>query len=195
MRAMLGRTLSILSLSLVFASGCGKKNAEPTNSPDATASTSVSESDEHAPTEESLEEPPDAAESEGDSDATAEADDAASSRKALLKLKLKRGGKTIEHPGYMVDLGEEVTILMTKGGHTHEIDFLYEVGDSGYDVQVTYRDNGRKVLQKSKAVDKQQWVELKSGNGKTVLSVNLDPDAGRVDEVEMAGGDDPLGGV
>jgi len=192
MQAMFGRPLWILSLSLVLANGCGK-NTPPTHSPGAgaSASTSASESDEAT----AIEDSPDGAESESDSDAIADAEDAVSSREALLKLKLERKGKTLEHPGYMVQLGEEVTILMNQGSHTHEIDFVYETGESGYDVQVTYRDNGRKVLQKSTTVGKQQWVELKSGDGKTVLSVNIDPDAGRVEEVEMVGGDDPLGGV
>lgn len=184
---MVGRCPWILSLSLVLAGGCGKKNAEPTTSPDASASAS----DETTVAEES----PDGAQTEDDPGDTAAEGDADGSRRALLKLKLQRRGKTVEHPGYMVERGEEVTISITQGGRTHEIDFLYDVAEDGYDVQVIYRDNGRKVLQKNTTADKQQWLELKSGDGKTRVSVFLDPDAGRADEMELVGDDDPLGGV
>lgn len=182
---MVGRAISILSLSVLLV-GCGKKNTEPTNSPDANGSTGTAlpESDDAM-----ADEPADGVEPE---DAAAD-EDAAPSRKALLKLVLKRDGKKIEHPGQMVELGEETTILITQGSHTHEIDFAYDAVETGFDVNVTYRDNGKQVLQKSATTEGQQWIELKSG--KTVLSLFLDPEAGRVDEVEVVGGDDPLGGV
>jgi hypothetical protein len=185
MRAMIGRTSWILWLSLVLVGGCGKKNAEPTTSPDSDPSAPASD------------------EAAGGDDATGDAEaegpdapeETAVSRKALLKLKLERNGKTIEHPGHMVELGEGVIIVMSKGGHEHEIDFLYDTAESGFALKVTVRDNGREVLRKDATAEKQQWIELESGDGKTVLSLFLDPDAGRADEVEVVGGDDPLGGV
>lgn len=195
MITMLGPRLCVLSFALAVAGGCGKKNAAPSTAPDEAATDSVSESDE-APEYDDSSDGADAEDVADSADATgADTDEqeAPESHQALVKLELKRNGKTIEHPGYMVERDEPITIIMTKGGHTHEVDFFYEVADSGYDVKITYRDNGRQVLEKSTNTEKQQWFKLKSG--KTVLSVFLDPDAGRVDEVEMVGGDDPLGGM
>ena len=115
-------------------------------------------------------------------------------RKAVLKLTLKRSGKTLEHPGYVVELDEWVTIVMTQGKRTHEVDFVYAQGEGeGYDVEVVYRDNGKKVLEDKQVATLGEWLELKSG--KTSLELFIDPDAKRVDNVELGEGDNPLDGM
>ena len=184
LREVTGRITLAALLSAALA--CGGKKAGESNPPGSTAAAPTADDGDAAPVDAGSDE----AAGEGTPD---EADDAAPDdfvAEALLKLELVRGKTKIEHPGYMVVPGEAVTIVMTKGGHTHEVDFLFNPGDGGFDVEVEYRDNGRKVLSEKTTAEKQKWFVVKSGKAK--LSLHIDPDAKRPDEVELGGGDEPL---
>lgn len=116
--------------------------------------------------------------------------------KVLLKTKIKRSGKKeIRHPGQMTETGSEMIFVLKQGDHTHEIGILLEGGGAKYSADVIYKYDGKKVLEGKKTVGKKKWVSIKSGDGKTVVSVFVDPEAGRPDEVELPGGDNPLDGV
>lgn len=177
-----------LGTLLVAGSACGKQT-ETSNPPGSTAAAPADDADagDAAPADEGS----DDAVTDESADEPA-GDDAPDDfvREALLKLELVQGKTKIEHPGYMVVPGEAVTIVMTKDGHTHEVDFLFNPGEAGFDVEVEYRDNGKKLLSEKTTAEKQKWFVVKSGSAK--LSLHIDPDAKRPDEVELGEGDDPL---
>jgi len=175
-----------LAAVLVIGLGCGKETGASNPPGEAAAAADDGSAVEDAPADDVSDDAvEDAPEDEGPD---APPEDYVS--EALLKLELVRGKTKIEHPGYMVVPGEAVTIVMTKGGHTHEVDFLFNPGDAGFDVEVEYRDNGKKLISEKTTAEKQKWFVLKSGKAK--LSLHIDPDAKRPDEVELGEGDDPL---
>ena len=116
--------------------------------------------------------------------------------KVLLKTKIKRSGKKeIRHPGQMTETGTEMIFVLKQGEHTHEIGVLLEGGGKRFSADVIYRYDGRKVLQGKKDITKKKWVGIKSGDGKTIVSVFVDPDAGRPDQVDLPDGENPLDGL
>ncbi len=122
-------------------------------------------------------------------------EDEAPGQTVLLQLKLQRNGKTLKHPGHMAETGEESILVLKVGDRTHEVAVLLEKSGEAFTAEVAYTDNGKKVLEGKKKAAAKAWIAFKSNDGKTVVSIRVDPDAKRPDEVEVPDGNNPLDGV
>ena len=113
----------------------------------------------------------------------------------FVKMKIKRGGKTLKHPGIRMETGEEAVLELRQGDKKHEVMIYVEAAESGYKVETKYSTGGKQVLSGETTLAAKKWGEFKSGDGKIVVSVQVDPSAGRTDKVELPGGRDPLDGL
>lgn len=115
---------------------------------------------------------------------------------AMVKVKLKTGGKTLEHPGHKGEPGREVMLTFTQGDTVHEVSVVFEqVGDSAkkFDVRVKLYKNGAEVLSGSKTAAAAKWVKV--GKGSTAVSVLVNPGQKRSDGIKVKPTKDPIDGL
>jgi hypothetical protein len=128
--------------------------------------------------------------------AVAAEEDEVAATEVLLQMKLERGDKVLRHPGHMMETGSEVTLVLTQGERTHEVAVLLErAADKRFNAKIRYSDGGKAVLSGTTTFGAKQWTTVKSKNGKAKVSIRIDPDAKRVDGVELPDGDAPLDGL
>lgn len=113
----------------------------------------------------------------------------------FVKMKIKRGSKTMKHPGIRMETGEEAVLELRQGDKKHEVTIYVEAADSGYKVETKYTAGGKAVLSGESKLQAKKWAEFKSADGKTAVSIQVDPSAGHTDKVELPGGRDPLDGL
>ena len=114
------------------------------------------------------------------------------SETALARVKIRSGKSELAHPGHLVELDVENTLVLTDGAK-HAVTLLVSRKGKGFSVQVSYKKNGRPVLSGTTTVAKKKWGNVKKGG--TTVSVQIDPDAKRPDDIDKPEDDDPLGGL
>jgi hypothetical protein len=114
-------------------------------------------------------------------------------QRVLLKMKIKRGKKTLVHPGHMTETGSEIILVLTEGKREHEVSVYLEKDGKGFKAEVKYKDGGKMVLEQTTTLQDKKWGELSKGSAKVQLRV--DSSAKRPDEVDLPDGDDPLDGL
>lgn len=116
---------------------------------------------------------------------------------AFVMFSVEHDGQRAKHPGYLGITGEEMILTMSKGDRTFEVSiFLERTDGGGWKATIKYSVDGRQVLSESKSIKPKKWLLLTSGDGKSKLSIQVDPDRRRADEIQGGGGDnDPLGGL
>jgi hypothetical protein len=133
--------------------------------------------------------------------ASAEIDDGAEVRAqaedalGLLSVKIKRGDKTLKHPGHIMIRDEQVVLSLKQGDRVHEVTVFVEPTDAGFKFEVAYTDNGALVLSGELTAKPKQWVKIKNDNGKTWVQLQLDPEKKRKDGVDIPDGNNPLDGL
>lgn len=120
-------------------------------------------------------------------------DDEPAVQKMLLQMKIERGGKTLEHPGHMTETGSEIILVLTQGKREHEVSVYLEKAGSGYKAEVKYKDGGKTVLEEVTVLKNKTWAKV--SKGKTKISLRVDTDVKRPDQVDLPDGDDPLDGL
>ncbi len=113
----------------------------------------------------------------------------------LLSLKLKRGDKTLKHPGHIMVPDEQVVLVLKQGDTKHEITVFVEKVDGGYKFEVAATTNGALFLEGEVTGKAKQWVKVKSDSGNSWVELHIDPDKKRRDGVDMPGGNNPLDGL
>lgn len=119
--------------------------------------------------------------------------DEKATQRMLLKVRIKRGGKTIEHPGEMTETGSEMILVLEEGDRKHEVSVFVDHAKGGYKGEVKYTANGNTVLEEKTKLGNKKWTRI--SKGKVTVEVFIDTSAKRPDEVEMPGGKDPLDGL
>lgn len=129
----------------------------------------------------------------------ASADDAqavvAAEERVFVQLKIKNGAKELKHPGHKMETGEELVLVLTEGKKKHEVMVYVESADSGYKVEVVYKAGGKERVKAESAIKGKTWVEFKSDDGKSLVSLRVNPGNKRADGVDMPDGNDPLDGL
>jgi hypothetical protein len=113
----------------------------------------------------------------------------------LLSLKVKRGDKTLKHPGHIMVAGEQVVLSLKQGDHVHEVTVFVEKTEGGFKYEVVYAVNNSIVLEGQATGKAKQWVKVKSDSGNSWVELSLDPEKKRKDGVDMPGGNNPLDGL
>jgi hypothetical protein len=123
---------------------------------------------------------------------TAGADEGATAP-VLLQVELERDGRAIRHPGHMATPGETAVLTFTIADVDHDIEVLLEKAGDGFDAKIVYRVAEKSVLEGSVKAKGKRWAKIKQK--KVSIGVRVDPDAKRVDGLELPDTDDPLGGA
>ncbi len=124
------------------------------------------------------------------------ADDAETTgEQVFVQVKISTGGKTIEHPGHKMETGEELVLVLTEGKKKHEVTVYVEGADGGFKVEVAYTAGGKERLKTEKSVPGKAWTDFKSADGKSVVSLRVNPGKRRAQELEIPDGDNPLDGL
>lgn len=113
----------------------------------------------------------------------------------LLSLKVKRGDKTLKHPGHIMIKDEQVVLSLKQGDRVHEVTVFVEPTQGGFKFEVAYTDNGALVLSGETTAKPKQWVKIKSDSGKAWVELQLDPEKKRKDGVDIPDGNNPLDGL
>ncbi len=110
----------------------------------------------------------------------------------LARVKIKTGKGELKHPGYLIELEVENTLIL-KDGAKHEVTLLVTKKGKSFKVKVGYKKNGHAVLSGATTVTKKKWGNVKKGA--TTVAVLIDPDSKRPDDIDKPKDDDPLGGL
>ncbi len=132
--------------------------------------------------------------------AASDADDAmpvaAEAEKVFVQLKIKNGSKELKHPGHKMETGEELVLVLTEGKKKHEVMVYVESADGGgYKVEVVYKAAGKERVKAESSVKGKTWVEFKSDDGKSLVSLRVNPGNKRAEGLDMPDGDNPLDGL
>lgn len=111
----------------------------------------------------------------------------------LLKLKIDRQGKTLEHPGHMTETGSEITLVLTQGKRKHEVTVYLEKAGKGFKAEVKYKDGDKLVLEDVTTLENKKWGSV--AKGKTKVSLQVDTTVKRPGNIDMPDGDSPLDGL
>jgi hypothetical protein len=113
----------------------------------------------------------------------------------MLNLKLKRGEKTLKHPGTIIKRDEEAVLTFKDGKRVHEVTVFVVSTDEGFKFEVAYTDNGALVLSGETNAKAKQWVKLKSDSGNSWIELQLDPQKKKRDGIDIPDGNNPLDGI
>lgn len=119
---------------------------------------------------------------------------ATATQRMLLKIRIKKGGKTLEHPGAMTETGTEMVLELTEGERKHEVMvFVDQKKGPGYKAEVKYSANGKTVLEENAVLKDKKWTRV--SKGKVTVEVHIDTSKKRPDSLELPDGKDPLDGL
>lgn len=111
---------------------------------------------------------------------------------ALVELKIHRDGAVMTHPGSVAKDGDELVLTVEGDGKRHEVKVRFHAVGDAYDVKLTYRAGGKKVVSGEATAQPKDWAAVASKDGKTKVAVRINP-AHR--KVEIQPTDDPIGGL
>lgn len=114
---------------------------------------------------------------------------------AFVKVRIERGGKVTEHPGYRIEHGVEEVFAIQEGGKTHEITVqIRGVSDGKFDVAVSYAVHGKSQGSAELSLDAGRYGEFTAKGIK--VGVFLDPqgdvDKSRKDKIDKPKSGAPL---
>jgi len=115
---------------------------------------------------------------------------------ALVQLKITRDKKKTLAYAHMAEIGTEAIFTINDEGKRHQVSVLFEkAGDKTFDIELTYKAGGRKVLSGSKQAKSKSWATFTNKKGSIVVAVLIDPDAKRADGLDIIKTEDPIEGT
>jgi hypothetical protein len=115
---------------------------------------------------------------------------------ALVQLKITRNKKKTLAYAHMAEIGTEAIFTINDEGRRHTVSVLFDkAGDKKFDVKLTYKAGGRKVLSGSKRAKAKDWATFSTKKGNVVVAVLIDPDAKRADGLDIIETEDPIEGA
>jgi hypothetical protein len=127
--------------------------------------------------------------------AQAEEGEEESEKLGLLSLKVKRGDKTLKHPGTVIKRDEEAVFTLKDGERVHEVTVFVAPEGESFKIEVAYSDNQALVLSGEITAKAKQWVKIKSDSGNSWVELQLDPQKKKRDGIEIPDGNNPLDGI
>jgi hypothetical protein len=115
---------------------------------------------------------------------------------ALVQLRITRNKKKTLAYAHMAEIGAEAIFTINDQGKRHQVAVLFDkAGERTFDVKLTYKAGGRKILSGSKQAAAKSWATFSTKKGNTVVSVLIDPDAKRADGLDIVETEDPIEGT
>jgi hypothetical protein len=116
---------------------------------------------------------------------------------AVVRVELKVGSASLEHPGYRVQYDEPAVLTIRQDATKHELDVtvhrVVQKDAERYDVNLRYRRNGKAVLSKSFSARPREKAQI--GGGRAQIVLVIDPNGKTPDELAIEDTDDPIAGL